>query len=136
MPLADGAFSIIKLTSLCLANSYKEAASPSLESMDDEKNFAIDVPNLCAGSGFITDCIAILLKCHFALALFIRIFRPQDEKPNTPEDTTTSPGFAPFLFGTCVSRGKAPTRLQLITISSDLLVSPPTILTPNSFDAI
>ena len=33
-------------------------ARPSLESIEEEKYFARDIPNFCCGFGFITDKIA------------------------------------------------------------------------------
>src|SRR5690242_4426375 len=135
MPFADGILSIKKLTLLCLANSYREIASPSLESIEEEKYFASCIPNLCCGLGLVTDKIAFFLNCPSDLVLLIRIFRPEAEYPNFPEQTIWSPGFAPFLFGMRITSSKTPTILQSIMSSFDLLVSPPTILTPNSLDA-
>src|SRR5918995_6744388 len=80
--------------SLCIANSYRDTASPSLESIDDEKYLASANPKLCLGWGSSTDFIA----CFLNMA--------------------------------------KPIMLQSITSSPALFVSPPTILTPNSFDAI
>src|SRR6266852_4846361 len=110
---------------------------PSLESIDADKYLARDIPNFCAGLGFITDEIALFLNSPYAFAFFVRIFSPDDVYPNSPETTTKSPGFAPFLPGSSDAQSSEnPIILQSIISSLDSLVSPPTILTPNSLEAI
>src|SRR5687768_7765825 len=123
--------------SLWLANSYRDTASPSLESIEDEKYLASANPKLCLGWGSSTDftaCFRKLLLTVIAFASCSRIARPAGANPNAPDTMTKSPGFAPFLVGT-LNLGK-PIMVQSITSSPASFVSPPTILTPNSFDAI
>ena len=110
---------------------------PSLESIDAEKYFAREIPNLCAGLGLITDEIALFLNSPYAFAFLARIFKPDDVYPNSPETTNESPGFAPFLPGSSSAEfSENPIILQSIISSLDSLVSPPTILTSNSSEAI
>src|SRR5918998_1959999 len=123
--------------SLWLASSYRDTASPSLESIEDEKYLASANPKLCLGWGSSTDftaCFRKLLLTVIAFASCSRIARPAGANPNAPDTMTKSPGFAPFLVGT-LNLGK-PIMVQSITSSPVSFVSPPTILTPNSFDAI
>src|ERR671915_1440787 len=122
--------------SLWLASSYRDTASPSLESIEDEKYRASANPKLCLGWGSNTDftaCFRKLLLTVIAFASCSRIARPAGANPNAPDTMTKSPGFAPFLVGT-LNLGK-PIMVQSITSSPASFVSPPTILTPNSFDA-
>src|SRR2546430_15407912 len=96
---------------------------PSLESIDAEKYFARDIPNFCAGLGLITDEMAFFLNSPYASAFFVRIFKPDDVYPNSPETTTKSPGFAPFLPGsTSAQFSENPIIQQSIISSLDSLV--------------
>src|SRR5918912_1924377 len=134
MPGDIGILSMTISMQLCPANSYSDAASPSLESIEDEKYFAKTSPKCCRGIGSSTDLTACILNIRATVTFRIRIASPVGGRPNIPDTITASPGFAPLLTGNLPLA--KPIILQSMTSSPASLVSPPSIFTPNSFEAV
>ena len=123
--------------SLWLASSYRDTASPSLESIEDEKYLASATEALpWVGLKHRLHCMLSEAagRRNRILHLAAESLGLQEQIQMPPDTMTKSPGFAPFLVGT-LNLGK-PIMVQSITSSPASFVSPPTILTPNSFDAI
>ena len=84
-----------------LSSPYKEQESPSLESIEDEKNFAKEIPNAKLGFGLRIEDKALGFEFTTCRRTKI-IFSAEEVYPNFPETTTRSPALPPFRLGILV----------------------------------
>src|SRR5574337_727989 len=107
-------------------------ASPSLESMDDEKYLAAFNPKFSLGLGLKIAFLNFFIAWRFVLYPSRTIFKPAEEYPKGPDVIMMSPVLAPPLDGILLLL--VPNMETSITNSFPSFVSPPIICTLNSLD--